>query len=825
MRLPDTLRRRLRGPVARWRGFRGNLDGEIGGALVGWALLARGGPARVGLYVRGALLAQTSAHVYRGDLAAQGIGQLPGDGRAGFALPLTPEIRALLRANGGRGELRVIGARGGLLGHWRPEGADSPASQPVPSRPIIPLPEDSPPLARRLYGDLQRLALWQAGPAPDLTPRPAPPVQARLFAPEDGEGRPLPRPLFAYAEFLRLRDRLERRFDPARRPGDLLPFLRHYLDDYGSARAGLRIPLSAQAIAWLNAPGDGDAPSRAIGAFRDEVPGLEGAALAYWWAAHRAPRMGCEDCLVPDAVLATLSALPPEQRAGDWPLSAFMLRFRAEVPELAALDPGRPEGRRALTCAMMVLALSRPDLLRYIPEATRAAALEGGALAGVCRDMGGPDIPPAGYARALARAGFDLDSLSFACRTAEGHRAEFARHAAPAAPPEAGPETEVQVIGPFARASGLGQATRLSARMLDQAGFAVHRVEFALDNPSPGAPGEARAAWRPARVNLWHLNIEALPLAAAYLPDVFSGSTNIAYPFWELDSPAACHFLGLTMVDELWMAAPFGVESFAPHCACPVHEVGMSFEPLPEIPRDAARAFLRARTGAGPEDFTFLVSFDSFSFLGRKNPQGVLAAFERAFPRDAPETPPVRLLIKTQNRARVADPAQAGMWQAVDAALARDPRITLLDATLPYDEVLRLKAGADAYVSLHRAEGWGFGMIEAMNLGVPVLATGYSANMAFCSPETCWLVDYRLTEVGPDDYIFVRPGQHWAEPDIAHAAAQMRALHDDPVERAARAGRAQARIRRDFSPTAVGARYAARLRPLLAGGLAPRTGD
>ena len=73
MRLPDTLRRRLRGPVARWRGFRGNLDGEIGGALVGWALLARGGPARVGLYVRGALLAQTSAHVYRGDLAAQAL--------------------------------------------------------------------------------------------------------------------------------------------------------------------------------------------------------------------------------------------------------------------------------------------------------------------------------------------------------------------------------------------------------------------------------------------------------------------------------------------------------------------------------------------------------------------------------------------------------------------------------------------------------------------------------------------------------------------------------------------------------------------------------
>ncbi|WP_305972052.1 hypothetical protein, partial [Mameliella sp. MMSF_3537] len=125
--MPDALRRRLRGPAARLRGFRGNLDGEIGGALVGWALLARGGPARVGLYVRGALLAQTPAHVFRGDLAAEGIGLAPGDGRAGFTLPLTAELRDMVRANGGRAELRVIGLRGGLLGHWRPEDTDDSA--------------------------------------------------------------------------------------------------------------------------------------------------------------------------------------------------------------------------------------------------------------------------------------------------------------------------------------------------------------------------------------------------------------------------------------------------------------------------------------------------------------------------------------------------------------------------------------------------------------------------------------------------------------------------------------------------------------------------
>ena len=106
------------------------------------------------------------------------------------------------------------------------------------------------------------------------------------------------------------------------------------------------------------------------------------------------------------------------------------------------------------------------------------------------------------------------------------------------------------------------------------------------------------------------------------------------------------------------------------------------------------------------------MAFDSFSFVQRKNPLGVLQAFMAAFAADTQ----VRLVIKTQNRARVHDPVQSRIWDAVDKAVAADARIVVIDETLPYADLLSLKAGSDCSLSLHKSEGWGFGMIEAWRL-------------------------------------------------------------------------------------------------------------
>jgi glycosyltransferase involved in cell wall biosynthesis len=194
----------------------------------------------------------------------------------------------------------------------------------------------------------------------------------------------------------------------------------------------------------------------------------------------------------------------------------------------------------------------------------------------------------------------------------------------------------------------------------------------------------------------------------------------------------------------------------------------------------------------------------------RKNPLGLIRAFADAFPKGG-----AQLLLKTQNRSRVGDPAQRKIWAEIDALTAGDPRFCVLDETLPRDALLTLTAGADAYLSLHRAEGWGFGMIEAMALGVPVLATGYSGNLAYCDNATAWLVPAKEVAPAPQDYMFTPEGGLWGEPDHDTAVALLRQMAEDPTACAHKAKAAQTRVLRSFSAEAIGTRYAARIDTVL----------
>nr|WP_283255092.1 glycosyltransferase [Marivita sp. GX14005] len=205
-----------------------------------------------------------------------------------------------------------------------------------------------------------------------------------------------------------------------------------------------------------------------------------------------------------------------------------------------------------------------------------------------------------------------------------------------------------------------------------------------------------------------------------------------------------------------------------------------------------------------------MASFDSFSFVQRKNPLALIRAFAEAFPEGG-----AQLLLKTQNRTRVSDPAQIAVWAEIDAATRGDPRFRILDETLPHADLLTLTAGADAYLSLHRSEGWGFGMIEAMALGVPVLATGISGNLAYCDNATAFLVPAREVAPAPSDYIFTPEGGLWGAPDHGAAVWALRQMQANPALRARKAQAAQARVLQDFSPEAVGARYAARIEAVL----------
>ena len=796
-RFAERLKSRLGRVAGRTRGFRGNVDGFVDGALSGWVAGPEGAQQRVGVFTAQGLVAQGAADLFRNDLRDAGIG------------------------TGHHGFYHFAGAAP------QPAAAAKAKARPGPEARR----ED---LRQVLFSDVQQLkeALTEATETRGMRHAPALAAHGAIFGDTDYiHGGSLPEGMTAYAEYVRYRYKLDQTFDTLEDPAEVAHFLHWYIAGYSTLRAGLRVPMSTEMLAHLNAPvvigGQRVSLTRVTWSFLMGAPPILHSMnfqnpdwvlwAVYWWSVNQARALNCEDCLVPQGYIDLLAEVPERWQYESFAPSQFMLRLHAENAALGALDLNREEDRRTLFLSAMAMAVTRPDFLRYLPADTLEALLEEEAgaepdFSTFFRDMGGEDTPPLtrdNLARILRLKGFDLENRRFVNFTPEGHRIE----AAMLTPVQSEEVVDLQLIGPFEKASGLGQATRLSASVLAETGLSVNAVNFGLDNPAPEGFSRVGATsdYKRARINLIHLNAESIPLVFAYEPDAFSGAYNIGYFFWELDTPAACHYLGMDMLDEIWVSTEYGVQIYQPEAGKPVTNVGMCYEDLPEIERASSRRFVTDLFGFDGSEFVFLVAFDSFSFVQRKNPVGTLKAFCEAF--EGVED--VRLVIKTQNRTKVQDPAQQNIWAEVDRLMEDDDRIVILDETLSYDDLLRLKKGSDCYVSLHKSEGWGFGMIEAMNLEVPVVCTGYSGNMDFCRPDTAWLVDYEEVALDEDDYIFVRKGQKWAEPDHDDAVRQLRAVHAQLQDREARAAAALRFVKEDFSAPAIARRYEARLHEIL----------
>lgn len=809
-------------------GFRGSVEVTTGEDISGWAARASGPPGglAVGLFAGGDLLAMTIAGTYHPGAVEAGAG----DGMCGFVFPATPALRDAAAKNGGMVSVRIMNDAGHGLGQVHLLGAsgiwvDAGGTWLQGCRKL-------------LHGEIE--TIWRlskrldetagAGLSPPLTAH-DPLFSTRPIIPGDGasEGRRLP----AYLDYIRHRLRVASRFDPSGQSDDADHFIDFYLKAYGSQRPELRVPLSREVIAHLNEPivmggrpfslpryvwwALQDNPDMLAQARLDDAQSF--ANLSYWWAWREAKARQVEDCLVPPDMILVLRSVSPARRQEVWPLTCFMELLHQRNQIYHFLDQAGSMGRVLYALSLMVSAVKRPDVLRYLPSHTVSSLLEapeGGssALAQFLRLVGPASIPEMTrdrYRGLLRLQGYDLDSKLFTSITARGDRL----HAAMLPAVTGSAKVDVQLVGPFKKASGLGQATRLSAGILKETGLSLNCVDFGMDNPAPEGFSSEVSLGPPvqARINLLHLNAESVPLAFAYGQDFLSRSYNIGYFFWELETPAPAHYLGMELLDEIWVSTAFGVSIYQPHTRKPVVNVGMTYEMPPEIDRGAARAALNRRHGFIGGEFIVLTAFDSFSFTQRKNPLAAIKAFQQAFP----DEPQARLLVKTQNRTFVQDPVQLRIWRQVDAIAARDDRIRVIDETLSYDDLLKLKAASDCYLSLHRSEGWGFGMIEAMNLRVPVVCTGYSGNLEFCSEETSWLVDYTEELLGEGDYIFVRKGQKWAEPDVRDAARQLRSVYADTAIREQKIAAAYHSVRRNFSTAAIAGRYAARLDEILAG--------
>ncbi len=272
---------------------------------------------------------------------------------------------------------------------------------------------------------------------------------------------------------------------------------------------------------------------------------------------------------------------------------------------------------------------------------------------------------------------------------------------------------------------------------------------------------------------------------------------NVGYWYWELEKFPYKRWEGVfRCLDEVWTSSEFSRSSIAASAPIQVFTI----PPAISTETQQTGCQYRDEFGLRHSPFIFLFVFDFLSYCERKNPIALIQSFKRAFGLDDK----VLLLIKCTNSKRY--PAQnKAMMKEVN-----QPNIQVISKSFSYDQSKRLFNACDAYVSLHRSEGFGLTLAEAMALGKPVITTGYSGNMDFTNESNSYLVKYKLVPilktVGPYE-----KGSVWAEPDIDHAAELMVQVRENYQQALRKAEIARREIREKYNAERIGGMVKERL--------------
>lgn len=327
---------------------------------------------------------------------------------------------------------------------------------------------------------------------------------------------------------------------------------------------------------------------------------------------------------------------------------------------------------------------------------------------------------------------------------------------------------------------GIGRAGRLSAAALKAAGysFTEHDLRLGfkkfivgdLDLPNQGG--------------VWYVHAnpaEAMVAFLAHNPKSWANRYRIGYWAWETPKVPKSWLFAADYLHEIWVPTRFvhdavakqfttaGREDLLTRLRIMPHPV-----PLPEPHGHAEITAIRQAFGLQPDLCEVLCLFDVKSSNVRKNPWGSIAAWIRAFPVPA-ETARLTLKVSDLTMDRATE-------QRLNAVLSERADIQLISESLNDADMDTFIASFDAVLSLHRSEGFGLPLAEAMAAGVPVIATAWSGNIDFMNEDNSYLVPAALVRVddreGPYTGLENDPDQVWAEPDLDAAARAIRKLVD-----------------------------------------------
>lgn len=349
----------------------------------------------------------------------------------------------------------------------------------------------------------------------------------------------------------------------------------------------------------------------------------------------------------------------------------------------------------------------------------------------------------------------------------------------------------VNLVGYAAAATGVGQSVRAAESAFKTSGFSPHIVRVELDGRWDPAQ------LRPNAASVFYINADQSELVVGAMNGSHSSTVpRIGYWAWELETFSDQWLPAFELFHEIWTPSSF--------CSRAMGKVTKkSVVPVPHpIQLDKVSRLGKTDFGLPADEFVFLCAFDMLSVFERKNPLAAVAAFRRAFPSERG----ARLVVKVNNGVH-NDAAMNRLREAIGP----DRRITLMDTCLTRGDMYALLACCDCYVSLHRSEGFGLMIAEAMWLGKPVIVTGYSGNMDFTADSNSFLVGYDLKPVGPGCSPY-DPNERWADPRVEEASAQMRLVLEQNKLREERAGEAQRYVQTNLSPARVGEIITERLR-------------
>lgn len=356
------------------------------------------------------------------------------------------------------------------------------------------------------------------------------------------------------------------------------------------------------------------------------------------------------------------------------------------------------------------------------------------------------------------------------------------------------------LFGYFRGQFGLAEAARLYASALLVSGNPVALVDIDLDLPH-GFGDESLASLlqdqAPHATSIVFVNPDYFEQAIERIGRArMQGRYIIACWFWELERIPQQWLAAFELVDEVLVASGFIEEAVRSATTKPVTRI-----PLPLFERRDS-GLQRSDIGLADDQFVFMTSFDFHSWIERKNPLATMEAFRRAF---GGTDAKVKLVVKTSNGHLHP--------QALTQLLAmthHEPRIVIMDGIIEHAHLRAMQRCCDAYVSLHRAEGFGLGLAECMSMGKPVIATAWSGNLEFMTEDNSCLVPAELTAIPHGQYLHA-DGQRWAAPDVEVAANFMRRLVFEEGFAQGLGERGRASITRQLSPKEIGKMLAERL--------------